>query len=174
MPEKERIFYHSKIKLVIAFFAGILLLSFSLMMAYAALTEAQDNFLLIIALFLIIVFLFVIPSNVLKLFRGNPYLIITDEYIRLDPYTKSEVTIYLEDIQSFGWKTVRNVTVIEINLYDDSDYVYDLSFHNKVRLYPNRIFNMALFTIAEKAVPRKQRPLLLQELKDIAALHDSF
>jgi len=143
-------------------------------MAYIALTDAKDNFLLIVALFLIIVFIFVIPSNILKLFRGNPYIIITDKYIRLDPYTKSEAKIYLEDIQSFNWKTVRNVTVVEINLYDEDDYFYDLSFHNKVRLYPNRLVNFSLFTIATKAVPRKQRPLLLQELEDIAAIYESF
>src|SRR5699024_3529959 len=153
---------------------GLLLLAFSVFLLYAVVTEVRDTFILIIALFLTIFFMFIIPSNVLKLIRGNPYLIITSEYILLDPYTKSEVKIYLEEIQSFSWKTVINVTVIEINLYDDIDYMYDLSYHNKFRLYPNRIFNMALFTIETKAVPRKQRPLLLQELEDIAKLHESF
>lgn len=54
--------------------------------------------------------------------------------------------------------------IVEIVLYDADDYFAQLSFHNKVRLCMNRVTGFSLFTISAKAVPKQERPALLETL----------
>src|SRR5699024_3736184 len=94
----------------------------------------------------------------------NPYIIITEEYIQLDPYTKSEETIYYEDIKHMTVSEFSFQTMVEIILYDEDARFAQLSLHNKIRLCMNRVFGFTLFTINHKAIRKFERPELLEIL----------
>src|SRR5699024_4611306 len=100
----------------------------------------------------------------LKMIRGYPYITITDEYIQLDSFTKSEVTIYFADIEYIKVSKVSFQNIIEIVLYDEDEYFARLSFHNKVRLVMNRVFRFTLFTVSAKVVRKQERSALLETL----------
>lgn len=74
---------------------------------YVAYIESILIFFLI--LFTIVMLSFFAGANILKMFRGYPYIIITEEYIQLDPFTKSEVTIYFSDIENIKISEVTSV-----------------------------------------------------------------
>src|SRR5699024_877711 len=112
-----------------------------------------------VALFIPVLFSIFFVASILKWVRGYPYIIITGDYIQLDPFTKSEVSIYFSDIENINVSELSFQSVIEIVLYDEDDYFYQLSFHNKVRLIMNRVFRFTLFTINAKVVDRKSTRL---------------
>ena len=162
-------FYHSKVKL---FFANIFLLLFLvifILMVYIIFLEGSIGY-LVLGLFFVVLFSFFLISNILKLIRSYPYITITDEYIQLDSFTKSEVTIYLTDIKSIKVSQASFQNIIEIILYDEGGYYSQLSFHNKVRLFMNRVFSFSLFTIGVQAIRKKERPALLETL-DVIMQH---
>src|SRR5699024_8015649 len=138
-------------------------------MVYIIFLEGSIGY-LVLGLFFVVLFSFFLISNILKLIRSYPYITITDDYIQLDSYTKSEVTIYFSDIELITVSQVSFQNVIEIILYDEEEYFAQLSFHNKVRLFMNRVFNISLFTIATQAIRRKERPALLETL-DVIMKH---
>lgn len=156
-------FYHAKGKLFLSIIFSILFIVFGVFMVYIAYLEESMLF-MVLALFTVVLFSFFIVANILKMIRGYPYITITDEYIQLDSFTKSEVTIYFTDIESIKVSEVSFQNVIEIVLYDEDDYFAQLSFHNKVRLFMNRAFNFTLFTISAKVVRKQERSALLETL----------
>jgi hypothetical protein len=163
LKENKAVFYHSKGKLFLGIIFSLMFVALGVFVAYIAVIEES---ILIIALSLFIVVLFSIfaVANLLKLIRGNPYIIITEDYLRLDPFTKSEVTIYFDDIDAIKVSEVSFQQLIEIVLYDEDAYFHELSFHNKIRLFMNRGTGFSLFTISVKAIRKKEREALLDNL----------
>src|SRR5690625_3383399 len=83
----------------------------------------EESLLLIaLALVIIVLFSFFAVANMLKMNRGHPYITITDEYIQLDPFTKSEVTIFFTDIEYLKVSEISFQRIFEIVLYDENDY----------------------------------------------------
>lgn len=164
MEEKNKIeFYHSKGMLFLGIIFSLLLVAFDTLMLYIAYTE-ESILIIALALFIIILFSFFGVANILKMIRGYPYITITDEYLQLDSFTKSEVTIYFTDIDYIKVSEVSFQRIFEIVLDDEDDYFYQLSFHNKMRLFMNRLTGFSLFTINVKAVRKRERTALLKML----------
>jgi len=156
-------FYFSKGKLFFGVIFSLLFIGFGVLMVGLAYVEESIIF-MAVALFITVLFSIFFVASILKLIRGYPYIIITDDYIQLDPFTKSEVSIYFSDIENINVSELSFQSVIEIVLYDEDDYFYQLSFHNKVRLIMNRVFRFTLFTINVKVVQKKERSTLLSAL----------
>src|SRR5699024_2752094 len=156
-------FYHSKGKLFFSIIFSLLFVAFGVLIVSIAYIEESILF-IALALFLIVLFSFFAVANMLKMIRGYPYITITEEYLQLDSFTKSEVTIYFTDIEYIKVSEVSFQSVIEIVLYDEDDYYYHLSFHNKMRLFMNRVTGFSLFTISAKVVRKQERPVLLETL----------
>lgn len=156
-------FYFSKGKLFFGVIFSLLFIGFGVLMVGLAYVEESITF-MAVALFITVLFSIFFVASILKLVRGYPYIIIADDYIQLDPFTKSEVSIYFSDIENINVSELSFQSVIEIVLYDEDDYFYQLSFHNKVRLIMNRVFRFTLFTINAKVVQKKERPTLLSAL----------
>lgn len=163
MIENKREFYHSKGKLFLGIIFSLLFVAFGAFMAYLAYME-ESILIITLALFIIVLFSFFAVSNILKVIRGYPYIAITDEYLQLDSFTKSEVSLYFTDIEYIKVSEITFQSVIEIALYNEGDYFAQLSFHNKMRLFMNRIAGFSLFTINPKAVRKPERPALLKML----------
>src|SRR5690625_2188747 len=155
--------YHSKGKLFLGIIFSLLLVAFGVLMVNLAYIDESLLF-VVSALFIIVLFSFFAVASMLKINRGHPYITITDEYIQLDPFTKSEVTIYFSEIEYLKVSETSFQRIIEIVLYDEDDYFAQLSFHNKARLCMNRVFSFSLFTISEKAVRKQERSALLERL----------
>src|SRR5690625_6718779 len=100
----------------------------------------EESLLLIaLALVIIVLFSFFAVANMLKMNRGHPYITIMDEYIQLDPFTKSEVTIFFTDIEYLKVSEISFQRIFEIVLYDENDYLDQLSFYIIVRLCMKRV-----------------------------------
>lgn len=156
-------FYHSKGKLFLGVIVSLLFVALGVLIVNLAYIEESILF-FALSLFIIVLFSFFAVANLLKLIRGYPYIMIMDEYIQLDSFTKSEVNIYFTDIESLKVSETSFQPIVEIVLYDADDYFAQLSFHNKVRLCMNRVTGFSLFTISAKAVPKQERPALLETL----------
>ncbi|WP_249870761.1 STM3941 family protein [Oceanobacillus saliphilus] len=163
MIESKIEFYHSKGKLFLGIIFSLLLVAFGTLMVYVAYIGESILF-FILALFIIVLFSFFSVANILKMNRGYPYITITEEYIQLDSFTKSEVTIYFTDIEYIKVSEASYQKIIEIDLYDENDYFAQLSFHNKLRLFMNRVTGFSLFTISPKSVRKQERSNLLKTL----------
>gem|GEM_PF-5423603 len=163
MVENKKEFYHSKGKIFLGIIFSLLLVAFGVLMVNLAYIE-ESLLLIALALVIIVLFSFFAVANMLKMNRGHPYITITDEYIQLDPFTKSEVTIFFTDIEYLKVSEISFQRIFEIVLYDENDYFAQLSFHNKVRLCMNRVFNFSLFTISAKVVRKQERTALLETL----------
>lgn len=159
--ENQMNFYYVKWRL---FLGVIFSLLFVALGVFLLLLTPYSLVIIILALFITVLFSFFFAGNLLKLLRGHPYIIITDEYMLLDPYTKSEVTIYFTDISRIEVSQASFQNIIEIVLRDEDDYFAGLSFHNKVRLFMNRKFQFSLFTIRSSFVRKKERSTLLKAL----------
>lgn len=166
MVENKREFYHSKGKLFIGIVFQLLFIALGVLLVNVAYID-ESVFFILLALFLIILFSFFAGANTLKIIRRYPYITITDEYIQLDSFTKSEATIYFTDIKYLKVTEMSFQSNIEIVLYDEDTYFSHMSFHNKVRLCMNRVFGFSLFTIGAKAVRKQERPALLKTLDGI-------
>ena len=156
-------FYHSKGKLFLGVIVSLLFVALGVLIVNLAYIEESILF-FALSLFIIVLFSFFAVANLLKLIRGYPYIMIMDEYIQLDSFTKSEVNIYFTDIESLKVSETSFQPIVEIVLFDADDYFAQLSFHNKVRLCMNRVTGFSLFTISAKAVPKQERPALLETL----------
>ena len=163
MIENKIEFYHAKGKLFLGSIFSLLLVGFGTLLVYIAYIE-ESVLIMALALFIIVLFSFFGVANILKMIRGYPYIAVTDEYLQLDPFTKSEVTIYFTDIDYIKVSEVSFQSIIEIILDDEDDYFYQLSFHNKMRLFMNRVTGFSLFTISAKVVRKQERSELLEVL----------
>src|SRR5690625_7813140 len=100
-----------------------------------------------LALFICILFSIFAVTSILKIIRDNPYIIITEEYIQLDSYTKSEATIYYEDIKHMTVSEFSFQKMVEIILYDEDARFDQLYLNNKIRLCMNREIRFTCFNI---------------------------
>lgn len=163
MAENRAEFHHSKGKLFLGSIFSFILVAFGALMLYIAYME-ESILIIALALFTIVLFSFFGVANLLKMIRGYPYITITDEFLQLDSFTKSEVTIYFTDIDYIRVSEVSFQRIFEIVLYDEYDYFERLSFHNKMRLFMNRVTGFSLFTLSAKAVRKRERAALLEML----------
>src|SRR5699024_11580468 len=93
----------------------------------------ESIFMIALALFICILFSIFAVTSILKIIRDNPYIIITEEYIQLDPYTKSEATIYYEDIKHMTVSEFSFKKMVEIIFYDVVARFFKLSLINKFK-----------------------------------------
>src|SRR5699024_12530232 len=105
-----------------------------------------------LALFICIFFSIFAVTSILKIIRDNHYIIITEEYIQLDPYTKSEATIYYEDIKNMTVSEFSFQKMVESILYDEDARFAKVSLHNKISLCINREFRLTLYMINIKTM----------------------
>lgn len=166
MQDRPLHFYHSKIKLniQIIFFFPFMIGFYYLL--YLGVLE-QSLFIILLGLFTSVLISFFWLSTVLKLIRNYPYITITDTYMQLDPQTKSEVTIYYNQIERIEVSEASFQKLIEIIIYDEAGVFDNLSLLNKIRLGPNGIFGFKTFTIAYNAVRKRDRLELLTVLDNI-------
>jgi hypothetical protein len=163
LKENKAVFYHSKGKLFFGIIFAFVFVALGAFVAYIAVIE-ESILMIALSLFIIILFSIFAVANLLKIIRRYPYIIITEDYLQLDPFTKSEVTIYFDDIDSIKVSEVSFQQLIEIVLYDEDAYFYELSPHNKIRLFMNRGTGFSLFTVSVKAIRKKERAALLHNL----------
>lgn len=156
-------FYHSRVKPFFGVISPLLFVGFGGLMVYVAYIEENIVY-IALSLFIIVLFSFFTVANLLKMIRGYPYIMITDDYIQLDSFTKSEATIYFTDIKYLKVSETSFQPIVEIVLNDEDDYFAQLSFHNKVRLCMNRVFKFSLFTMSAKVVRKQERAALLETL----------
>src|SRR5699024_12282038 len=102
-------------------------------------------YIFVIALTILVIFISFTFANILKLIRNYPFIMITDNYIQLQPHTKSEATIYFTDINHIKVTEQSFQKNIEIVLNNEQAYFKQLSLHNKTRLFMNRVFNFSLY-----------------------------
>lgn len=163
MLEDKQEFYHSKGKLLIATIFMLVLIAFGALMLIIGYHTGSIT-LIVLSLFIIILFIFFAVASVFKIIRDYPYITLTDTYIQLDSSTKSEATIYFTDIAYIKVTESSLQKIIEIILHDEDAYFGQLSFHNKVRLFMNRLTGFSLFTINAKAVRKQERYEMLEAL----------
>lgn len=163
MEDEVLTFYHSKGRLILGIVFTLLCVGFGVLLGSIGYLENSFR-MIVLALFIIVLFSIFSVANVLKAIRDYPYIMITNQYIRLDPFTKSEITINFTDIHSIRVPESLPKGIYEIVVYDEDDYFAQLSVHNKVRLCMNRSFNMSLFTISAKALKKHERPGLMKVL----------
>ena len=113
MIENKIEFYPSKGKLFLGIIFSLLFVAFGTFIGYIAYLEESILF-IALALFIIVLFSFFAAANILKVIQGYPYITITDEYLQLDPFTKSEVSLYFTDIESIKVSEISFQSVIEI------------------------------------------------------------
>ncbi|MBY7144270.1 hypothetical protein KFZ56_14675 [Virgibacillus sp. NKC19-3] len=118
MIENKMEFYHSKGKLFPGIIFSLLFVAFGALMVRLAYI-AESILFIALALFIMVLFSFFAVANILKMVRGYPYITITDEYLQLDSFTKSEATIYLADIAYIKVSEVSFQSLIEIVLYNE-------------------------------------------------------
>lgn len=171
MHETSLHFYHSKIKLflqIIVFFPTMI---FGYFIVYMGWTE-QSLLVILLGLFIGVLFSFFWAAATLKLLRHRPYITITDTHIQLDSQTKSEITIYYDDIRSIQVTEASFQKLIEIAIYDEAAFFDELSLHNKIRLGPNGLIGLKKFMITYNAVRKSDRPQLLAALDNVMACKD--
>src|SRR5699024_5618860 len=112
---------------IITFFA---LMIGSCYMAYIGVVE-RSFIITPIFLFFAIFISFFWGAAILNVLRRQPYVTITNTYLQIDPQTKSEVTIYFDNIESIQVSENNFQKIIEIYIYDESAFFDQLSTHNK-------------------------------------------
>src|SRR5699024_8576625 len=148
-------FYHSKVKLnlqIIIFFA---LMIGSYCMAYIGVVE-RSFIITPIFLFFAIFISFFWCAAILKVLRRQPYVMLTNIYISINPKTKSEVTIYFDNIESIQVSETNLQKIIEIVIYVESAFFDQLSTHYKIRLGPHAWFGFKTFMILYKVIRRRE------------------
>lgn len=166
MQETSLHFYHSKLKLnlqIIFFFPFMIGFYF---LVYTGVVE-QSLLTILIFLFFAILFSCIWIAAVLKLLRNQPYITITNHYLQLDPRTKSEITIYYDQIESIRVSEASFQKIIEIVIHNERKFFEQLSLHNKIRLGPNSWFGFKAITIGYNAIRKRERPQLLAVLDNI-------
>ena len=166
MTDTPLYFYHSKIKLNIQI---IFFFPFMIGFYYLLYMGVLERSLLVIlmGLFFSILMSILWGTAVLKLIRNQPYIILTNTYLQLDPQTKSEMTIYYNQIEGIQMSESSFQRIIEVTIYDEKGFFDELSLHNKIRLGPNGIFGFKTFMITYNAVRKRERPQLLQALNNV-------
>lgn len=172
MQETSLHFYYFKIRLIVQVLLFFPFMIGSYYIAYIGFTELS-LYPILLGLFTSILVSCVWGAAVLKLFRNKPYVTITNTYIRLDPQTKSEVTLYYDDIKFIDISEASFQKLIKIFVYDEKTLFKQLSLHNKIRLGPNALFGFKPFSIAYNSIRKRDRPQLLATLDKIMAYKEN-
>src|SRR5699024_1072115 len=172
MQETSLHFYYFKIRLIVQVLLFFPFMIGSYYIAYIGFTELS-LYPILLGLFTSILVSCVYGADVLKLFRRSPYVTITNTYIRLDPQTKSEVTLYYDDIKFIDISEASFQKLIKIFVYDEKTLFKQLSLHNKIRLGPNALFGFKTFPIAYNSIRKRDRPQLLATLDKIMAYKEN-
>lgn len=173
MKENEQAFYHSKGKLFLGVIFSLVFAIFGAFVLWIAYLE-RSAFVSVLGLFITLLLSTFAVANTLKIIRGYPYVIITDKFIQLEPFTKSETTIYVEDISYLRLSEASFQRIIEIVLHEEDLYFQQLSFHNKVRLFMNRLTGFSTFMVSLKMVRKQERPALFEALEQIQQQVDGY
>lgn len=156
-------FYYSRSKLYSGFALTLLLGFFGVsIMIYA--NRSGDLFFGLIGFLNAVTFFVLAISNILKLSRDYPYIRITDEYIQIDSFTRSEITIYLEEIEHIRAGELQLQPLIEIEVYDQDKFFKNLSFHNKFRLFMNTFQAVSIITITTRVLEKEEQTRLIDAL----------
>src|SRR5699024_6695781 len=147
MQETSLHFYYSKIRLIIQIIFLFPFMIGGYYIAYIGFTE-QTLYAILLGLFTSILVSCAWGAAVLKLLRNQPYVTITNTYIRLNPQTKSEVTLYYDEIEFIDISEASFQKLIEIFINEEKNLFKQLSLHNKIRLGPNALFGFKTFSIA--------------------------
>ena len=166
MQETSLHFYYSKIRLIIQIIFLFPFMIGGYYIAYIGFTE-QTLYAILLGLFTSILVSCAWGAAVLKLLRNQPYVTITNTYIRLNPQTKSEVTLYYDEIEFIDISEASFQKLIEIFINEEKNLFKQLSLHNKIRLGPNALFGFKTFSIAYNTIRKRERPQLLAALDNM-------
>ena len=95
-------------------------------------------------------------AGLLKLCRPYPYLLIAEDAIRIDPFTKSEANILLNVITYLKVSEFSFQKIVEIGLNNEAYHFSQFSLFNKIRLRLNRMTGHSVFVINVKVVRKNQ------------------
>src|SRR5699024_5579790 len=166
MQETSLHFYYFKIRLIVQVLLFFPFMIGSYYIAYVGFTELS-LYPILLGLFTSILVSCVWGAAVLKLFRNKPYVTITNTYIRLDPQTKSDVTLYYDDIKFIDISEASFQKLIKIFVYDENTLVKHLLLHNTPRLGPNALFGFKTFSIAYNSIRNRTRTHLFATVDNI-------
>src|SRR5699024_8383944 len=168
MQETSLHFYHTKVKLnlqIIIFFPFMI---GGYYMAYMGMVE-RSVLTVLMALFFAIVFSCFWVAAISQIVRSHTYITITHTYLQIEPQTNSEVTIYVDNIESIQVSESNLQKIIELAIYDESVFFDQLSTHTKIRLGPTAWFGFTTFTMGYNAIRRRARPQLWGALDNTMA-----
>lgn len=97
-----------------------------------------------------------VGAGLLKLCRPYPYLLIAEDAIRIDPFTKSEANILLNVITYLKVSEFSFQKIVEIGLNNEAYHFSQFSLFNKIRLRLNRMTGHSVFVINVKVVRKNQ------------------
>lgn len=175
MPAQH--FYFSKVRLLLGLIITGPLLGFLLFLLRTIFIEGKtedDGVFFAFILIMTIIIGFVVGAGLLKLFRTNPYIMIEEDMIRVDPYTKSEAKIHIDDIQSISVKEVSLNKMIEIRLKEEGRHFRKLSFFNKIRLGLNPVTGFTLYNVNVSMIQKQQREDFLLALDELIQKKEDF
>lgn len=155
--------YHSRPKLLIGMIVSFLFMLFGIFIIGFSYTGG-DIFFTGIGLLMAVLFGVFTFSNMLKLNRDYPYLIITDEYIQFDSFTRSEIIIYIDEIDHIRVSTRNLRSFIEIEVTNKKEFFKGLSFHNKIRLFMNFFEGVSFTTIITNSLEKEEQIQLIDAL----------
>lgn len=173
MHETPLHYYRSKVRLflqIIFFFSFMIGGSF---IVYMGGTQ-QSLLVILLGLCIAVLFSFFWAGAILKLLRYLPYVTITNTYIQVNPQTKSEVTIYLDDIISIRVTESSFQKLLKISIHNTIAFFDGLSLCNKIRLGPHGFFGFEAFTVTYSAIRKRDREKLLAALDNVMEYKDEF
>ena len=97
MKNQKKEFYFARNKLYIILIVSLAFVFLGVSMLIFG-KRSGDVFFAFLGILTAATFFVLFIANILKLSRDYPYIRITDEYIQLDSYTRSEITVYFEEI----------------------------------------------------------------------------
>lgn len=167
MENQEQAFYFSKTRMFVGLIFLFVILAFFAMVTIFIIRDGQvqeEGVLFVVMLITSVLLCVFVGAGLLKLFRPYPYLLITEDAIRIDPFTKSEANILLDDIAYLKVSEFSFQKIVEIVLYNEAYHFSQLSLFNKIRLGLNRMTGHSVFMINIKVVRKNQRDALFVAL----------
>lgn len=174
---QKQAFYFSNWRLFLGLIIIAPITAFTGFLSLAMLAEGQtkdDGMLFAIVLLVTLVLGFFLGVALLKIIRGNPYIIIEGASICLDPYTKSEARIHIDDILSINMKEVSLNKMIEIRLREEGQHFQQLSFFNKIRLGLNPVTGFTLYNVNTSMIRKSQREDFLLAIDQFIQQNEDF
>ncbi|MGM8366388.1 STM3941 family protein [Virgibacillus sp. W0181] len=166
MEETTLHLYQSKVKIILYTIIFFPFMAGGYYFTYIAVKE-QSFLGMLTALFIAILFTVLSVAFIFKLMRNQPNFTITNTYIKLNPQTKNEITIYYDQIRTIEVSESFFQKSIELVIYDEDEFNNQLSLYNKIKLAPNNWFGYKTITTSHKAVAKRDRLKLLTALDNI-------